>query len=50
MKNYKNLSKTPKTTVKPKNYNIFWIFAIPVDIPLDISLDVTIDMPLDVFR
>ena len=34
-KNHKNLSKTPKTTVKPKNHsNIFWIFgvfAIPAD-------------------
>ena len=29
-KNHKNLSKTPKTTVKPINHsNIFWIFAIP---------------------
>ena len=32
MKNHKNLSKTPKTTVKPKKQvavsNIFWIFVV----------------------
>ena len=28
-KNHKNLSKTPKTTVKPKNHSkIFWIFGV----------------------